>query len=335
MKIWIIRVLSLWDSIVAYPLIKLIKKKYPDCQITLFAWGWISKDYFQRIEEIDNVISLKWIWSSFRYKFKIILSNFKKYDLVIDTIQGSKLTNIMARLFWKRCVWFKEFWKYSKIYEWYINDEDFVILQDLAPYIKSNENLDLSLKFPIYNKDINWLKSKIDIPQRDFIVFHPSSAKWFNSKKITIQQINSIVDYILKEKTFDICLIGTKDDSEMIDNINNRKWLHKFHDKWLTIRETWALISKSKLYIGLNSGPMWISLALKKESIVINWPSSLSWIPPEEYYPWVHNINTHYKKCPIPCEKKICIYNAKWVWKCMKNLDLNILYNEIDKILKI
>lgn len=332
MKIWIIRVLSLWDSIVAYPLIELIKKKYPDSQITLFAWWWISKDYFQRIDEIDNVLSLKWIWSSFLFKLKIILSNFKKYDLVIDTIQGSKMTNIIAKLFSKKCFWFEEFWKYSKTYKWIINDKDFVILQDLAPYIQPNEEINLNLRFPIYDKDIVTLKSKINIPKKTFIVFHPSSAKWFNSKKISLHQVNSIIDYIIK-KNLDVCLIGTKDDAEMIDLIKDRSWLHKFHNKSLTIRETWALINKSKMYIWLNSGPMWISLALKKETIVINWPSSLSWIPPEKYYPWVHNINTHYKKCSIPCEQKICKYNKEWIWKCMENLDLNELYKNINMLL--
>ena len=263
MKIWVIRVWWLWDSIVFSPFLRELRKLYPNDEISLFVQHNSSWEYFSRIEYVDKLeyidkdssIFTK-IWWLFKY--------FKKYDLVIDTINWSKLSNIIANLFWKKTIWFKKHWKYSITIS---NNEfdgikqskmeqDATILKKLK-WINTN-NLDLNLDFPLYQKDykykINW----------DYIIFHTWTSKQTSSyyaKNLSDLQIDKIIETIIS--LWYKCVVVWKSTDLEIAKIKDRKNLILKNN--LSIRELGALINESCLYIWANSWPMWIAMALNKK----------------------------------------------------------------------
>jgi ADP-heptose:LPS heptosyltransferase len=328
MKIWVIRVGWLWDAIVFSPFLKELRKQYPNDEITLFVQHNSSWEYFQRLKYYDKLeyVDRK---SSFVTKIKYFFKFFKRYDLVIDTINGWRLSCIMANIFWKKTIWFYTFWKYSiNIRENEYNRSDFRPIQDLT-ILKKLKNIDVNkvkikLDFPLFNKD--FMKTKI---YSNFCIFHTwwsSQTTWSYSKNLSIKQIESIISFII-DAWYTCIVVWKKDDKEIL-KVKDRNNLIKITD--INIRELWALIKKSHMYIWWNSWPMRIAMALNKKSITISSASDKSFQPLNKYFPNVKNIISSYNNCSM-CWSPICKYNKDKTlqWLCIKNLDLNQIKNFI------
>lgn len=327
MKIWVIRVWWLWDSIVFSPFLRELRKLYPHDEITLFvqhnsSWEYFSRNkYVDKLEYIDKNSSIfTKIWWIFKY--------FKRYDLIIDTINWAKVSCIIANLFWKKSIWFKKHWIYSySITKEEYDENDFVSLQDLTILrILKGINIDwinLSLEFPLIESDETMFK---DIKFNwDYFVFHTwwsSQRDWYFSKNLSIEQIEKIIEYIVE--TGKKCFIVWSSNDKEIDLIKDYPNVIKLTN--LSIWQLWSLINKSKTYIWWNSWPMWISMALNKKSIVISSASCERWQPTKKYFPNVNNIISDYKGCS-KCWLYTCKYNkdSKGQWLCIKNLDMNII----------
>lgn len=322
MKIWVIRVWWLWDSIVFSPFLRELKKCYPNDEITLFvqhnsSWEYFSRNkYVDKLEYIDKNSSIfTKIWWIFKY--------FKRYDLIIDTINGWKLSCLIANIFWKKTIWFRKSWKYTiNIEENEYNHNDFKPLQDLT-ILKKLKNINIkeikiNLDFPLYDKDFTKANS-----YTNYCVFHTgwsSQTTWYYSKNLSINQIEAIISFITS--AWYNCIIVWKKNDKEIYKIKNRNNLIKLFD--LNIRELWALIKKSHMYIWWNSWPMRIAMALNKESITISSATDKSRQPINKYFPNVENIISCYNNCSM-CWLYTCKYNKDKTLQglCMKKLDLN------------
>ena len=331
-NIWIIQTHWLWDALVFLPIIKKIREKFPNSNIHVYTWTDFWKEIYKNIDYIDEVIELD-NSSSILNKFKLVFKYFKKYDIFIDTLWWDKYTCLISNLFWKNSMGFKSIWKYKINIIWE-NPDDFIFVQ----HNKILQYLDIEAKhftweFPLRQSDLNSLTDKISLPKNKFACFHPSSKRWFTSKRLDEKQINSIIDYLVNKLWFSVFLIWTKADDEVYKNIKERKWLIKVHDKWLSIWETAHLIDKSDIYIWTNSWPMRIAATLNKNSVIINWPSMKCRVPPEEYFPAIVNIKPVISCDNIQCNKEICKLNKKWPWLCIKNIDIDEVINLINSII--
>ena len=327
MKIWVIRVWWLWDSIVFSPFLRELRKLYPDDEITLFVQHNSSWEYFSRIKYVDKIEYIDKNSSIFT-KLWWIFKYFKKYDLVIDTINWAIISCIIANLFWKKSIWFKKHWRYTiTITNEQYNENDFVPLQDLT-ILKTLKEIyinwvNLNLDFPLKESDEESVKTKN--LWNKYCVFHTwwsSWKSWYFSKNLSLKQIETIINFII-HAWYKCIIIWSKNDDE-IKFIKKRPNLIKLTD--LSIRELWYLIKWSELYVWWNSWPMWISMALNKKSIVISSATSESWQPLKRFFPNVNNIISDYKGCS-KCWLYTCKYNKnpKEQWLCIKNLDMNII----------
>ena len=325
MKIWVIRVWWLWDSIVFSPFLRELRKLYPNDEISLFVQHNSSWEYFSRLSWYYDKLEYIDRRSSFITKIKYFFKFFKRYDLIIDTINGSKLSCITANLFWKKTIWFCTHWKYTvSIKEDEYNHDDFKPLQDLM-ILKILKNIDIKhitikLDFPLYNDD--YIKAN---NYDNYCVFHTwwSSWKtWYYSKNLSTKQIQEIIDIIIS--TWYTCIIIWSKNDEEIKYIKDKPNLIKLTN--LSIWELWYLIKWAELYIWWNSWPMRISMALNKRSIVISSATAECWQPQKKYFPNVNNIVSDYNGCS-KCWLYTCKFNKdpKEQWLCIKNLDMNII----------
>ncbi len=333
MKIWVIRVWWLWDSIVFSPFLRELRKLYPNDEISLFVQHNSSWEYFSRIKYVDkleyidkNSSLFTKIWYFFKY--------FKKYDLAIDTTGWSRLSSIIANLFWKKSIWFEKHGVYSvtiKENDYDINSfaslHNLTILNKLKNF--SLDNFKLKLDFPLKQNDETKLKNLIN--NWKYCVFHTwwSSWKtWYYSKNLSTKQIQEIIDIIIS--TWYTCIIIWSKNDEEIKYIKDKPNLIKLTN--LSIWELWYLIKWAELYIWWNSWPMRISMALNKRSIVISSATAECWQPQKKYFPNVNNIVSDYNGCS-KCWLYTCKYNKnpKEQWLCIKNLDMNIIKDLISK----
>lgn len=340
MKIAIIRNLSLGDSVIFSAFILKLKELWYD-DITIFSGTGLSFDYFSRLESIwiiKKVVRLDIKYNLLK-KAMITLRYFKQFDLVIDTIQGSKLTSILSNIWWKKSLWFWEMGHYSHTYHLSAIDENSLILKKdflLLQYfnIKNLNNKDFELFYPLFKSDFDSLKNKLkqftdfDI-DRAFIVIHPTPKH--KNRELNPRDWNNVIDYVVSTWK-QVVIIGTPHDETTISKIKDWKLIFKLHHIWLNIRETWAIIKKSSLYIGVNSWPMRISVALQKQSIVLNWPTRKDRIPDEKIYPFITNIKRKEKE--IHCHDYIqepmnCSFNEEGFSLCMSTITAEEIINEI------
>lgn len=330
MRIWVIRVWWLWDSIVFSPFLRELRKLYPNDEITLFVQHNSSWEYFSRIKYVNKLEYIDKNRSMFT-KIWWIFKYFKRYDLVIDTINWSKISCIIANLFWKKSIWFGKHWKYlstitSKEFDEIKQskmEQDATILNRLK--WTNIEQLNFGLDFPLNQKDYNYTLDW------KYVVFHTWTSKQrdsYYSKNLSDFQIDQIIDIIISY--WYKCVVVWKSTDLEIANIKRRKNLIIKNN--LSVRELWALIDKSYMFIWANSGPMWIAMALNKKAIIINWWIQDCWIPQEKFFNNVNNINCEYNWC-CKCWLYTCKYNKdpKEQWLCIKNLDLNIIKDLILK----
>ena len=323
MKIGVIRVWWLGDSIVFSPFLKELRNLYPKDEITLFVQHNSSWEYFSRIKYVDK---LEYIDrnSSFFTKILRIFKFFKKYDIIIDTINWIKISCLVANIFWKKTIGFKKNWKYNiSIEEKEYNQDEFMPLQDLTILKKikniEKEKIKISLDFPIKHEDSN----NLNIINSKYCVFHTwwsSQNTWYFSKNLSLSQIEEIIDYVIKW-WYKCIIIWSKTDKEILD-IRERNNLLKLTN--LSIWELWALIERADLYVWTNSWPMWIAMALNKKAIVFSSATSKSWQPQKKYFPNVTNIVSSYNNCCM-CWVRTCKYikDLTKQWLCMKNIDIN------------
>lgn len=121
-------------------------------------------------------------------------------------------------------------------------------------------------------KNVSDLLSREGLKEKEFIVFHIGSSKF--PRAYHSERFGKCADEIMKEYSIKIALIGDKNDKEYIDSFMNEcKDAVNLLGK-TKLRELPSLLSKAKLFVGNDSGPMHIASAVKTKVVAVFGPGS-------------------------------------------------------------
>jgi ADP-heptose:LPS heptosyltransferase len=181
-------------------------------------------------------------------------------------------------------------------------------MPDKVPFLKIEESEKSIAKKIIEDSKLS-KKSKV-------IAFAPSSNE--DKRSWDKKSCNSFIKKLLA-KNQDL-LIVLFDMHDCIDaSLKERK--NVLHCKKTTVREMAALIQQADLFVGPDSGPMHISGALKKESIVL-----FGSIPPDariNHYETHKGFRAEHLNC-LGCWYSKCPYSVR----CMKEIDVDLVVEE-------
>lgn len=281
-KIIIMDSVGIGDVITAEPLLRKLKKLYPDRKILIYSLrgGYLEN---HKISYVDEIIRFN--------RFKNILRFFReKSDILINLGYYSKISG-----------YFKIFLYYLMIF--LSRSKKKIFLGDLESFELKNKNM-VQIKLDIIKK------LNIEIKNSDYNLFLPFSfenEKKKTNKLLSVNKIDEsslltiihsgtkgrdftrlwpperwveVINYLIKKYQAKIGFVGGKEDiikTKEVINILKFPVLN-FVGK-LSPQETTALISKCKLFISTNSGPMWIAAALHKPQIALCGPSKTAWAP--------------------------------------------------------
>jgi len=200
------------------------------------------------------------------------------------------------------------------------------------------------LNMPIVDKKVEIFFSKEDerfiekklLPINQFIHIHPFSKGWF--KDVNIQTIAKIIDYCEQELNIKVVITAApiQRELEKLEDI-----LELCQSKpinlggKLSLKQTAALNSKAKLFIGVDTAIMHISAANNIPTLAFFGPTSAdTWGPWENDLECAHyhrngglqingkhRIYSDIKDC-LPCNNQGC--NDSQISDCLMNLDINI-----------
>jgi len=318
MKILIIRFSSIGDIVLTSPVIRCVRKKFPEAEI-----HFLTKTEFSDIVSGNpNINEVKYLNDSF---LETVAEVHKQhYDLIIDLHKNSRTLLIRAFAGAKSVAFDKlnfEKWlmvnlKFNELPKKHLVDRYFDELSKLGVE-NDGEGLEYFLKE--HDKE---LISNFDFSREQFIAWAigaKQKTKQFPAEKIA----EALLLPEFKNRT--VVLIGGKEDIESGKQISNLVESNNLFDMTgkLSIGQSAALINKATLLITNDTGMMHIAAALKKQTITI-WGNT---IPDFGMYPYYGNVSVQHELIQTtenlacrPCSKLGFDECPKGHFKCMKEI---------------
>jgi len=331
-NILIIQLWGIGETILTIPAIKALKRLYKKTAVDILCTPRNKDVYFNYpfISKLNivnlNLFSLKWF----------ILKNWRKYDIVIDMEEYLNVSAIMSFFLGKYTIGYSHGVRsltYNKKVEYndkqHISKTFFDLVKALG--VKGTAEKLEKLNYTGTDKKIIDLALRYsDINKKHFIIgIAPGAAESSKSRMWPREKFAELIEKICKKKkNVKVILIGAAYEKGLNDSIINLIENKRIKNNTLnlagkfTLRQTFYLISKCKVFIGNDSGPMHIAAAMNVKTIGLFGPNL-----PLRFSPLNKKSSSIYKRMPCsPCinvhkgQVPECFYGeeSRDYQKCMK-----------------
>lgn len=328
-KILIVRTDRLGDVILSTPVIRNLRRYYPDSHIAFMCRPYTRQalegnPYLDEVIVYDKYGSQKSLLKSIEFAFKL---KKKKFDLalILHSTNRTHLVTFLAGIT-KRVGWGKKM-------KFLLTDK-LKQNKDQGKKHESEYNLDFlrhlgvpatekELYFPLQekeNKRVDEILEKNNIAQKDrIVVVHPSascpSKRWPQDKFI---ELIRMIDKYKEVKTIVITSADQKQFGEKIIKKTEAIDLRGL----LTISETASLLNKASLLISCDSGPVHIAAALGVPVISI-FGRNQAGLSPQRWAPL--GKNSYFLHKNVGC--KTCLaHNCQKGFKCLQAIKPEEVY---------
>jgi ADP-heptose:LPS heptosyltransferase len=334
-KILIARGDAMGDVILSTTLIKPLKKKFPNCKI----YYLVKKEYFSlldQIPEIEGLIddsmpydtqdqSLTQIYSLGKelraHNFDIFIGLWEKFRYALT----SKIANIPIRIGHGIGLTNK------LLYTHYQKTDPLEYTKHQAEW-----NLSLLQLLNIHSpEEPCYIQISDTAIKKNDLIYPALKSKYCcicldaktDQKKITTEQYTSVIKYLTTEKKISVVLIGQEKKSDNPEKIINNIKEHSFPIinlvGKLNLVETAAVISKSILYFGPDTGLAHLAAAFNKSAIIYFLNKTQN---PMRWGPWQtpHIILKSAPNCIEPCDSITC---QKSTCRNLNEKELNKSFN--------
>lgn len=315
-KILIIRFSSIGDIVLTTPIIRCLKKRFPESEI-----HFLTKD--KHLNTLQGNPYIKKIYT-FHSNLRKITAQLRKerYDCVIDLHRNIRTAFIKSKIGGKKYTYPKynfQKWIYTRLH------------LDLMPhdhivdrYFKAVEPLQVlndgaGLDFFIREKDRVDLSNIPDISNRSFVSIVIGGT--YYTKRLPTQKLISMVQKINKPM---VLLGGETDKSVAFEIIRHVNGKHVYNACGIyTLVQSASIMEQSDLVITHDTGLMHIAAALKKPIISI-WGNTTPRFGMTPYYGdkkvTSYIMEVHGLKCR-PCSKLGHSSCPKKHFRCMENIE--------------
>ena len=346
-KITRILVIQLWgigETILTLPAIEALRKKFPKAEINVLATSRNREVYFKN-QNLNKVLEIK---SNPFSVFAFIIHNMKRYDLAVDMEEYLNVSAIISFFAGKYSVGYSHDSRaklYSKKVKY--DDKQHVVqtFLDLARALDSDYDSERLPRLNFKDSDKKLVEKFLKdnkIKGTDFIVcVAPGAAESAKSRMWPFESYAELCDEIVDRHKAKVIFVGNLNENEFItgiqDKMDNKSSTINSAGK-ITLNQLFCLISKSKLFVGNDSGPMHIAAAQGVKTLGLFGPNL-----PLRFGPYGKGNIGLYKgnNCEFsPCinvhkgQVPDCLYpkNSNDYQKCMKNISVNDVLKEIEKM---
>jgi len=347
-KLLIIRIDAIGDFIIFSPMLKYYRKLYPNYKITLLI-NEINKELAERFNFVDEIITIdrkKTKNSIFYLANTLIKLNKKAFDIVIyPTYSREPIGDLLVKASGaKEKIGFngdlsniskEEKQKNNQYYTKLINPEPGIKLETERnkEFIESLDKIVVNNYIPFFNPSSSDEKKAIGLLNKNglkkvnkFVVICIGGLG--NKRKWPLQKYCKIIDYLKKRKSVEIVICGSKNDQVnacTLENITNHYITNITGKTSLPVLA--AILKKSLLYIGNDTGPAHLSAAVENPTICIMGGGHFG-----RFFPY-GNLNKNkivYHK--MPCFG--CNWNCKYrTTKCIENISVKQVIDKINEII--
>ncbi len=344
MKILVISIAGIGDSLIATPLIEELRNNFPKAELDVFVMWEQAKKILENNPNINNIFQFNLIYRGYIKSLMYCLKlRRKKYDISFNTHPQSKIQyRMIARLIGAKK-------RLSHIYDnggfldkLLVNK---TIKQDYSiSSIDNNLNLLklISIKPVLKEQNYKIFLSKNDEKKAEefikknklrgkLIGIHVGSGTTKNMelKRWPLENYMDLIKMLLRNKKIKILLFGGPDEEaenrRIIDEIKDKRVILVETDN---IRESAAIIKKCYLFLSVDNVLMHVASAMKiKNQIVIAGPTYDPAVEPKTE-PIIIKSNIGCRPCYRYNGKGVsCIREEKM--KCLKEITLDKVYDKI------
>lgn len=331
MRVLIIRLSSIGDIILTTPILKQLKEKYKNITLDFLVLENF-KEAIKGVPYIDNLILFNKEKNDGYSKIKKFANQLSdnNYDYIFDlhdkvrskliskeiAKKGAKIYTYSKRKWWKSLLVKTRLIKY---------EVDNTIVKN---YFKPFEKFGLKyqgeeLLFTFTKKDLENVNEYTNL-----FAIAPGASK--ETKKWTIEGFGKLAKKLYEYYKIKTALLGGKEDferSEKINKISGNVCINLCGK--LSLKESGALLSKTKLLITNDSGPFHIGRGVGCKTYVIFGPTNPNMFEYTEKNKLIYK-NEPCSPCSLHGDKKC----PKGHFNCMKNIDENLIFQEIKKDIK-
>lgn len=319
------------DTVLSTPLVRTIKEKFKDINITILAKKYI-KELWSNNPNIDEVISFD---DNFRGYFELIKNlHSRKFDTVlilpnsfssalITYMAGIKErigynTDVRGMLLTKR-IPLNGIRKKHLVYEYMEFSKIFGIEEDTI-------KLELFVTDEEKNKANEILKSRDGL--NDLIIGICPGATYGPAKRWKKDNWIKVAIKLMEKYNAKILIFGSLNENLLLTEINNslenRGIIFPGN---LNLRMLIVLINKCKVFISNDTGPMHIAASLKAPVVAIFGSSSPAWTGPLG-----DSNRVLHKNIPCsPCFKRSC--DKKNPYECLNLIEPKEVLDEVESLL--
>lgn len=275
-KVLIIRLSSIGDVLLTTPVIRILKKQYPSCQI-----DFVVKQEYEELLKYHPALRKIFLFDKKQGKAALreLKRDLKKenYDVVVDLHKNFRSVYLRTGIGAKKVFKYKKYifkrWllvnfkvnlyrQIIPVYQRYLNSlKEFKLEYD-------QEGLDLYFPPEMVHKMKERWNQQVKTKYRFLIGLAPGAS--FSTKRWTIEGYKEVAKYLIEELGAKILLFGSEADRTISDQIYTTapdRILNVAGE--LSLLETAALMNGCQIVITNDTGLMHIAAALKKKIVAI------------------------------------------------------------------
>lgn len=335
-KILVIQFYQIGDVLLTTPLVKVLKKEFPNAKIH-FCCNKLPSNILQNNPNVDKIIINTPKSNEILKSLKFYLSFRKeKYDIVIDTLgtNGSAalsfLTGAKYRIGWNLRI---RKMAYNivmpRIGNCYAAKAKLEILKKII-----NKDYD-DAKPEIYLTDDDYIKVNIFWEENNFndddfiVVISPYSRR--AARRWLPEYFAQLANMLIEKYQAKIIIQYGPGEEDYINKIKEQIKYQVYLDPKTNLRELSALLKKSKLFIGNDNGPKHLAVAVGTPTITIYGPTDpINWEYPNPNHIFLQDDNLN---C-IKCGSRICPKQQDENMLCMKNIKPEDVFNKVEILIK-
>ncbi|MCB1023755.1 MAG: glycosyltransferase family 9 protein [Acidobacteria bacterium] len=335
-RVLVVRLRSIGDTVLSTPSLIALRRLLPNAQIDILLEDWVAP-LLEGFEEADNVLRVS---RDPKARLRIARELRKqKYDVAFNLHGGTTATFFVRAsgavhrvgysnysysfLYTHLLSSSSEFWGKEKTHS---AEQQLALLGFVGVPVRDRPKTHLNITDKASRSIEEKLDAVVSTGRSKLALIHPVAA--FETKQWATENFAKIAEF-LSEKGFQVAAAATKKEREVLTRLKemSKARIITFDD--LTLPEISALASRSRIFVGNDSGIAHIAAAVKTPSVVIFGSSNR-----DHWRPWTDTPNeiVYEEFSCQPCPGYVCEKFGKP--KCILSVSVKQVESAVDRVLK-
>ncbi len=347
MKILILALSGIGDALMFTPALKLIRSSFPDAQIDALVMFKAVKDMCERNPDINNLHYFDFLNRGFFPSLKFLLGLRKKYDASINVYPSNrKEYNVINFLIGAP--------KRAGIRYLRMNSRELGFLNnisvsenDLIHNVQTNIRLaeklldkkfdeEPDLNFPLSKDDESFAEEflrNINIKENDLVIgLHPGSATLKNhiKRRWEPEKFIRLGKRLIDSENAKILVFGGPDEDDLKNSIETSVNSENVKTVSTTnLPQSAAILKRCNIFVTNDSSMLHIASAMKRKVVAIIGPTNPAYIHPWHTEYKIVSLNLECSPCFIYSPRPLTCFRNDVKFKCIKELDVDLVYDAV------